>query len=536
MAKRPPHGVQVGGGISPVFPVKPVKAIKPVKTTAPKSAYGSGMPKPPVSPSFPGGPLSIADTSGQARAITEAQLQAAADIINRRSRAGSQAISSLTNYWKGQLGRLPGEVTDAYKPAKLAAETVANYSGQSLTQAGADTQAGLNTSLGQAGVQGPGDVNLPVQGVGAGTAVQGMGLAELQRLIASEAATQARTALEPSFAAMTGEQNQQMLAAQLARQLADMQSNIEGQLPSVYMQLQNQAYGQAVDQRNFQYQQAQDTYSKQVDAYNRQWQQYTYGQQKAQQRAAIVAPNAPTLGGRKSYWDQQAEKRTQDTGYRWVGTTSGMRPFDADPHKPGIQRELTLQGQAASTVLPQKVDVTLSRAAGTWVDSSGQPVANPPAKPPPPYYKPKTKTPVKVDVTLSRAAGAWLDSSGNPVPGVPGKPPPLYKPKTKTPIKVNVTLSKAAGTWVDSSGNPVKAPGLPPKPPASSTGARGTAPRRVGPGKWVTAKGKPLGSAAARVWEKKFQGGFTDGKGHLTPGKPKKTGAGGFNPAAGAYG
>ena len=42
----------------------------------------------------------------------------------------------------------------------------------------------------------------------------------------------------------------------------------------------------------------------------------------------------------------------------------------------------------------------------------------------------------------------------------------------------------------------------------------GTAPRRVGPNRWVTANGRPLTAAGSAYWEGHYQAGTTDGRGH----------------------
>jgi hypothetical protein len=82
----------------------------------------------------------------------------------------------------------------------------------------------------------------------------------------------------------------------------------------------------------------------------------------AQRRAGIAGPTAPTLGGRKAYWDSVAADRTKTTGYQWVGTTTGIRPVDADPRTPGIQPSLTLQGSAAQRYgIKTQAEITAER-------------------------------------------------------------------------------------------------------------------------------------------------------------------------------
>jgi hypothetical protein len=75
----------------------------------------------------------------------------------------------------------------------------------------------------------------------------------------------------------------------------------------------------------------------------------------------------------------------------------------------------------------------------------------------------------------------------------------------------------------------VKAAGLPPKPPAmtrAQTAQDVREPIRVGPGKWKTRNGRSLTPAGNKYWEKKYQDGFTDGKGKRTPGKRASAGGG----------
>jgi hypothetical protein len=44
----------------------------------------------------------------------------------------------------------------------------------------------------------------------------------------------------------------------------------------------------------------------------------------------------------------------------------------------------------------------------------------------------------------------------------------------------------------------------------------GTAPRRISPGVWQTAKGRKLSAAGGAYWENKYRSGATDGRGHIT--------------------
>lgn len=196
------------------------------------------------------------DVLARAWGIIDPQLKSAADIINRRSQMGSGYISGLTNALQGSMGQISGQVSGAYGPEVDLAKGIAGYAQGSLTGAGRAQGASLNTALTQAGgkqgaIAGSSDLNLTKEGAGAGGAAYGTGIAELDNLIASRAASQTRAALEPSFAAMTGQQNQMMLAQQMARQLADQQSAIQATVPQLLSDLQDKADARAIDLRDY---------------------------------------------------------------------------------------------------------------------------------------------------------------------------------------------------------------------------------------------------------------------------------------------
>src|SRR5262245_3817659 len=189
----------------------------------------------------------------QAWGVLDPQLKNAADIINRRSQMGAGYITGLSNFMQSEMGNLAGMVGDAYGGPIKQARAVANWAGTGLTQSGAGQDASVAQQMATSGpLAKSSDLDLTKQGAGAGGAAYGTGISYLDNLIANKAAAQTRSALEPSFAAMQGQQDQSMLAAQLARQLSDMQGNITAQMPQLLLDLQNRADTKAADQRDYQ--------------------------------------------------------------------------------------------------------------------------------------------------------------------------------------------------------------------------------------------------------------------------------------------
>src|SRR5581483_9438208 len=249
---------------------------------------------------------------GQAWALINPRLQAAADAINRRATLGAQAISSLTNSYASLIGDTASQAAGFYKPEEKITKAVAGYGRDYLTGSGKTTGAGLDAALAQAGQKGPGDINLVEQGKGAGGAAYGTGIAELDALVSKALAAQTEAALEPGFAQGEGAYQQTLLSAQLARQLADEQSQIVGQIPDIIDTLTQRRIAQAQDARD---------YAERVREYNLDRQD-----QLAQQQASIVGPKAPTLAGRIAYWQEEAKKRTEKdpNGYMYYANPKGI--------------------------------------------------------------------------------------------------------------------------------------------------------------------------------------------------------------------
>jgi len=284
---------------------------------------------------------------GQAYGVIDPQLQNAADIINRRSQMGSGAISGLTNFLAQEMGGISGMVGNAYGgPIKLA-KKVAGWAGSSLTGAGQESagNVGRQMAVGNAGpIAQSSDLNLAQEGKGAGGAAYGTGIAELDNLIASRAAAQTRAALEPTFATMTGQQQQGMLGAQLARQLADQQGTIMASLPQLLLDLQGRADDKA---------QADRTYAEQVREYN-----LNRADTLTASKSKVVGPTAPTTAGRLAYYQQQADFRTKHdpNGYVWEGTTSGIHPVtDKRTGKPIV--DPAFAAAQAQGLIPKAVKV-----------------------------------------------------------------------------------------------------------------------------------------------------------------------------------
>lgn len=442
-------------------------------------AYGSGAPPvPTVRPLQPSQP-SIYD---EAMGILNPQLQAAADAINRRSKMGSQAISGLTSYLAQLAGEAPGMVAGAYNPEIGLAKKTAGYSRDTLAGSGQEAGAGLGAALTQAGVSGSSDIDLSKIGAGAGGAAYGTGIAELDALIAKKSASMTRAALEPSFASGMGQQEQYMLAAQLARQLADQQGQIQGQLPGLLHDLGRDRRSDFESDRDYQ-----------LAVKNR-------NSALAAQRAAQTGPQAPTLAGRKAYWDSVAAQRTKDRQEIWVGTTTGIHPLiDPKTGKPTStagREAAQLQGVLdRGKVSRDKVKTAAARVKVVGSDASGR-------------YLVDVITGQRIQIT---APGGVK----------PSKPQKVKLPDGRTaswdPNTNNVTV--AGGT------NPTK------PPPKGKARITGTAPRRVAPGSWQSRGGARLTPAQTAYWEALYHAGYVDGRGKISHPIPP-----GWKPGDPAYG
>jgi hypothetical protein len=460
-----------------------------------RTAYQSGAParsgtSPSGAPTYSSDPnegqipvptVDPSQITSQAWNIINPQLQAAADQINRRSQMVSGAIGSATDVYAQRMGAAADVIPNIYKAQEPAAKNVANYARNTLTNAGTSTGDDLSSVLAQAGVQGPGDINLPQQGAGAGQASYGTGIAELDALIAKAAAAQTEAALEPGFARGLGAYNQNLATMQLGRQLSDLQSQIAGQVPGLVQSLTQDATAAAQDARD---------YNERVREYNK-----SRADTLNANRAKIVGPNAPTTQGRLAYWQGVAEQRTKydPHGYVYEGTTTGIHPVkDKATGKPIVDPAFTLQHQAAAKAgigKPQKVTLPDGRT-GLWDPNTNTVTVaggTNPAKPPKAPAKPAAlKT---GDVYYQDPKGGWH-----------------LNPKYKLVNGEPVLRSKSQN-------------------PAQKSGIYGTAPHRNAQGQWVTKAGRRLSSAGQQYWDGLLARGITDGAGHIT--KPSKTQQGG---------
>ena len=176
-----------------------------------------------------------------------------------------------------------------------------------------------------------------------------------------------------------------------------------------------------------------------------------------------------------------------------------MRPADADPKKPGLQRDVTLQGQAATAKgVPPHVTVrgTIyqydpSNPKANAANAGWIPVAGP---------GPGPAKPAKPIVIHANGTIYTMDPKTNRVTLAPGAPPPTVK-GAKPP-----TLIKARGTVYieDPNGRVHLAPGAPPPTRAGgSAKAPFTAKQRkdawtainASRSAWQTSGGQPLNPA-----------------------------------------
>jgi hypothetical protein len=453
--------------------------------------------RPPVTPP-PAVPPNFADqASQQVSSILDPQTRSVIDRYNRQAGQTAAGIGALTNRYAANLGTYAGQVPGMFEPAQQTVRGVSEGVNAQLTglgQAAAGTEAGAMTGARlPTGAAGP-DLPLAAEGAGAGQAAGAIGQNAINALQSAQKAAMTYAGQLPAFAKLEGDYQTRSALSTLAAAMADQLAQTTAEAPQMYWTIYQQLQDRAVSDKSFAEQVRQfDVGRADVKAAN--------ARTETQRRAGIVAPNAPTVAGRVTYYQSLAAQRSQQEGIVYKATSSGIRPvIDPVTGKP----KKTLQGRAADVVAPPKQPTNTG-----------------------PYYKNPT-------------SGAWeLRPGYQPGPNGTVVKTPAKGAGPKQPTNTGPYFhNPKTGKWELKPGYEIKNGKVvavtPPK------GGYGTAPRRVGPGNWVTRKGVPLRKKAAAIWEKKFQGGFTDGKGHLTPGKPKKQGGygggGNFDPATGNYG
>jgi hypothetical protein len=315
---------------------------------APRFRPGAGPPRPPdrgpVKPRRPAVPLAQAaagrppappDFASQAQAQVSAQIDPILRYItnryNQQAQGVSGAIGGLTNTYASRLAGLAAGTGAMYDQAKAPVSAAAAGINAQLTQLGrssaqAEAAAAARAGL-PAGGQSP-DINLAAGGAGAGGAAGAIGDAAINALAQEQKAAMEYAGKLPGFAQLEGQYQTRSVLSQLAAEMADQLAQTTAQAPQLYWTIYQSLLDRAQTDKQL---------AEQVREFN--------VQQNAA-RAQIEGRWAPTLGGRQAYWDKEAARRTADLGDVYVGTTTGLRPLDADPRKPGIQRVRSQQGQA----------------------------------------------------------------------------------------------------------------------------------------------------------------------------------------------
>jgi hypothetical protein len=455
----------------------------------------SGVPT--VQPSQGPAARGFSDYLGQARSLYNPALAASAEAINRRTELGMGAIGQYTGQLVGMAGQYAGQVRQAYQPQIDLGRGVAGWAQSALVGAGKAGQGDLNAALAQSGFApsaGPRDINLKQQGKGAGGAAYGTGMADVDALVAAQAASAARAAQEPTWAAGLGEQAKTLLAVQSARALADQQAALEAQIPGLALDLRSQDISQAQDLRDYQLR------LKEFQA-----QQAAARTQQAQARAQITGRYAPTLAGRQAYWDKMAADKTAATGTLYRGTTSGIAPvLDPRTKRPVLtpeERRTRLDAIMATYYTKTGLSPEgVRKAAALGYDLGTGTTATAAAR---------TGTAAPVRLQHYRGADGKMYAF-NPVTGQTSAIPGGAPPKANLP-KVDLRVSQNLGKWVDSSGNPIPGlnkPGVPPPKPTGTRGGGGNG--KLTPGQldtmvknWYTGTTarKNVGTAALPNWQ-----------------------------------
>lgn len=282
-------------------------------------------------------------------------LKNAADQYNQQAGDISSQMGSLSNQYADLLSGAQGAVHGIYQGP---IDTLNRTSGgvkSAIRQAGDQGAAALAASNAQAGqaanAQGS-DLNLGSMGAGSSEAAYALGQAMVAALRRSQGAAENYAGQLPGLAREEGSQQASQLLQALSKDFAQQIADITAQAPTRLHDLYNE------------YQDRQAQQQQQYDQrYGTPFEQKQYADKQRADRNAAVGPQAPTNAGRRSYWQQLAQQRSKDTGDVYVATTTGIRPADADPKKPGIQKIRTETGRAADSVIGKRnVDAATSKA------------------------------------------------------------------------------------------------------------------------------------------------------------------------------
>ncbi|HXK19907.1 MAG TPA: hypothetical protein VNG33_18985 [Polyangiaceae bacterium] len=271
-------------------------------------------------------------------------LQNITDSYNTDAQNMSDQLGGIYGQYAAMQGDQVGVMRGIYDPAIQTQQNTAEGVKGNIMQAGEHAAAGLASTLSQAGLPanaGGTDINLSAMGGGSSDAAYALGQASIQALKSAENAAVAYASKLPGFAKLEGDYQTQTVLSQLAAAMTKQLAATTAQAPGLYYQI----YNDLEDRRR---QAAND--AEQIREFN-----VTRQDNLAKQRAGMAGPNAPTTAGRTAYWQSVAQQRSKDTGDVWQATSTGIRPFDANPKKPGIQRTRTEQGRAADSLIGSRV-------------------------------------------------------------------------------------------------------------------------------------------------------------------------------------
>lgn len=303
---------------------------------APAPRLPSSVVKAAGAPRRPAAPDYLGQAQTQVSGILDPQLAYIANHYNQQAQGVSSAMQGQTDSYAAWLGAQAGSAGAPQAQAQQTISAAANGINAQLTQVGqtsANTEAASAAQAGQAaGGQSP-DINLAAAGKGAGGAAGAIGQAAINALAAEQKAAIAYASKLPGFAQLEGHQQIASALATLSAQMADQMAQTTAQAPQLFYTIYQNLLDRAQTDKEFQFQLRQ--YNDKVKA----------------QKASIVSSTAPTLAGRNAYWQGVAAQRTKESGDQWIATNTGIRPVDADPSKPGIQRVRSTTGISADSLV-----------------------------------------------------------------------------------------------------------------------------------------------------------------------------------------
>jgi hypothetical protein len=450
-------------------PVPRNELSRMLRSARPVRPHLPAPPKPPANPvAQAAGQQPTGDPYGpnagfmnQAAAEVNAQidplLQEITQRYNQVAQQTSDRIGAAASDYAAGLGQEVGKTQGMYEPAIRTLKGTTEGVAGGILQAGEAGAGRLSGALTQAGLPvnaGGTDINLEGEGAGSSEAAYQLGRASIQALKQSEDAALRYVSALPGFAKLQGDYDTQTALAAVAARMADELAQTTAQAPQLYYQIYNDLQDRADKAAAAQA----DAEQSRQTLQERQAAAQAKAAAQAGDKAAAQAWKYANLLNKKYPGRVYVPQQQKDGSWQVVMLKAGAA-------KPGSPRQQTFKGTDGLTYI--------LHPNGTATPAAGQ---SGPKRP-----KATATKPYRFQGTNGLTYQVGADGIARPIPGQSGPKPAGAKPA---------------------------------KPLGSPTGNR---PRRNTRGVWTTADGRKLTPKGQRYWERRYQGGLTDGRGGLGP-------------------